>query len=143
MRHLTGTWDCEVCLEATESIDHLLVHCRFARFLWTRLCEGFGIQPRLVYNFHNMLLYAMSLTFSPQIGSLWRVAFIICVWFIWSTRNRFIFCHTGFTYQGAWKDLSFLISEVGENIVGHMNNSVQDLLVLRTFHVNGILMSRK
>ena len=84
-----------------------------------------------------MLLYAMSLTFSPQVGSLWRAAFIICVWFIWSTRNRFIFRHTGFTYQGAWKDLSFLISEVGENIVGYMNNSVQDLLVLRNFHVTG------
>ena len=69
LRHLTGVQPCEICLEGIESIDHLFVHCRFARFLWTRICEAFGVQTRQVYNFNDMILYLLSLQFSPQVSS--------------------------------------------------------------------------
>ena len=63
---------------------------------------------------------------------------MVCVWFIWSTRNRFIFRQIGFTYQGAWNDLVFLISEVGGNIGGHRAITSRIFLRLRHVRVAGI-----
>ncbi|YP_008992320.1 hypothetical protein Salmi_Mp056 (mitochondrion) [Salvia miltiorrhiza] len=74
---------------------------------------------------------------SPQLSSLWRTAFITCVWVIWSTRNRLLFSNYSPLINSAAAFIWASLKEANSFNIGAMHNSIDDLLRLRAFSISG------
>lgn len=88
-------------------------------------------------SFGEFCIAAMNLVFSPQILSLWRSMFVNVIWYIWNSRNKFIFedirPSTWSITASIWADLH----ETNGLSIGHMYNSLDDLLHLHSLHLKG------
>jgi hypothetical protein len=83
---------CPLCKQCTESVDHLLVHCRFTLLLWDKAKEGFSI-PTLDTNTWMDLSFPkwwnMMSTGKNRKGMA-SLAMLI-IWEIWNERNDRVF----------------------------------------------------
>ena len=80
--------DCPLCLSAKESVDHLLLNCKFAQHLWTSTLGCFGcswVPSQSILE----LFEAWKFQFQSKRGKiLWRSSFLVNIWAIWKERNR-------------------------------------------------------
>lgn len=128
---------CPLCLKAEENVDHLFVYCDFAQLLWTKVLSAFNISIQEPSSFGQFCLSAMKTIVSPPLLSLWRFVFVNGVWSIWNSRNKCIFENTR---PSIWQSTAALwadLREIYQLQIGHMNNSQEDLLRLRSLHLNG------
>jgi hypothetical protein len=106
---------CGMCKKEEESIDHLLLHCESARFLWNAFFSRFGlawVMPRGVVD----LLHCWWSGGCPRSVVVWKMVLLCIMWCLWSERNeRFFedskrsledllhfFFNTLFTWAAAW-----------------------------------------
>ena len=75
---------CELCAEAAETVDHLLLHCPFAASFWQRL--GIQMEPDAA---------ACNLLHLPKPENLPAAHFdtfvLLCCWHLWKRRNGIVF----------------------------------------------------
>lgn len=103
----------------------------------TRLSRRFKVIFLDHTSFGELCSYAMRQVFSPQLLSLWRAMFINILWYIWSSRNRYLFENIR---PSIWKITASLwadIQETNKLPIGHMFNSQEDLLCLHALHIIG------
>jgi hypothetical protein len=108
---------CGMCKKEEESIDHLLLHCESAQFLWSAFFRRFGlawVMPRGVVD----LMHCWWSGGRPRSAVAWKMVPHCIMWCIWSERNeRFFedsersledllhfFFSTLFTWTAAWLD---------------------------------------
>jgi hypothetical protein len=106
---------CGMCKKDEESIDHLLIHCECAQFLWNAFFSRFGLawaMPRRVVN----LLQCWWSGGRARSAVVWKMVPLCIMWCLWSERNeRFFedsersledllhfFFITLFTWAAAW-----------------------------------------
>jgi hypothetical protein len=106
---------CGMCKKDEESIDHLLIHCECAQFLWNAFFSRFGLawaMPRRVVN----LLQCWWSGGRARSAVVWKMVPLCIMWCLWSERNeRFFedsersledllhfFFFTLFTWAAAW-----------------------------------------
>jgi hypothetical protein len=106
---------CGMCKKDEESIDHLLIHCECAQFLWNAFFSRFGLawaMPRRVVN----LLQCWWSGGRARSAVVWKMVPLCIMWCLWSERNeRFFedsersledllhfFFITLFTWTAAW-----------------------------------------
>jgi hypothetical protein len=106
---------CGMCKKEEESIDHLLLHCESAQFLWNAFFSRFGlawVMPRGVVD----LLHCWWSGGRPCNAVVWKMVPLCIMWCLWSERNgRFFedsersledllhfFFNTLFTWAAAW-----------------------------------------
>ncbi|OVA19147.1 Reverse transcriptase zinc-binding domain [Macleaya cordata] len=90
-RGVTNINRCEMCRRNLELVNHLLLHCPFARGIWESFLLEFGIRGAFRMNVKEMFVEGNKDCFSEVGNYLWRaLPFAIC-WIIWNKRNQRIF----------------------------------------------------
>jgi hypothetical protein len=77
---------CGMCKKEEESIDHLLLHCESAQFLWNAFFSHFGltwVMPRGVVD----LLHCWWSGGHPCSAVVWKMVPLCIMWCLWSERN--------------------------------------------------------
>ncbi|CAN1178075.1 Putative ribonuclease H protein At1g65750 [Linum perenne] len=82
-RNMTSNANCEFCRHPTESVQHVLRDCVFAKEVWLRV-GGFDTSNR---NWHGDLVSWLK----QGLGSDRGILFGIICWNLWKTRNERIF----------------------------------------------------
>jgi hypothetical protein len=75
-----------MCCCDGETVDHLLLHCAFARVLWNFVFKAFGIQwvlPQRVVD----LLFEWRNWFGKHQSSVWNLVPLCLMWSVWRERN--------------------------------------------------------
>ena len=86
--HLVNS--CCLCRCDGETVDHLLLYCKFANALWSEVFLMFGIQwvmPRMVVS----LLCAWENYLGIHSSSIWNMVPACLMWLIWRKRNTCTF----------------------------------------------------
>jgi hypothetical protein len=81
---------CGMCKKDEESIDHLLIHCECAQFLWNAFFSRFGLawaMPRRVVN----LLQCWWSGGRARSAVVWKMVPLCIMWCLWSERNERFF----------------------------------------------------
>jgi hypothetical protein len=106
---------CGMCKMDEESIDHLLLHCECAQFLWNAFFSRFGLAWAMLRGMVN-LLQCWWTGGRSRSAVVWKMSPLCIMWCLWSERNgRFFedskrsledflhFCFTTlFTWAAAW-----------------------------------------
>ena len=77
---------CCLCYCDGESVDHLLLHCKFSHALWSEAFAVFGIQwvmPRSVSSFFSMWRN----WFGRHRSTIWNMVPACLVWLVWQECN--------------------------------------------------------
>ena len=76
-----------MCLRHEDSVDHLMLNCRTAQFIWM-LVVGWFDSSWVLPNSLLELFHAWKASFGdPRGKEMWRLAFIAVIWTIWKERN--------------------------------------------------------
>ena len=90
-RGMTLANRCFMCEEEEETIDHLLIHCKFAKMLWDLLLSIVGIS----WVFSNTVLHTLIAWQGAAVGKkrkkIWLAAPLCLFWNLWRARNRLVF----------------------------------------------------
>lgn len=78
---------CLMCLHDAETVDHLLLRCEVAQFLWNSILPWFDCS----WVSHNSM-GAFYHTWLLGVGSakgrvMWKASFLVLIWTIWKERN--------------------------------------------------------
>jgi exonuclease III len=82
-------WCC-MCRNADETVDHLMLHCQFARQLWTFIFKSVGISWVLPSQVSE-LLFGWWNWFGKRSSGVWNLIPSCLMWTIWRERNNRIF----------------------------------------------------
>ena len=82
---------CFMCEEEEETIDHLLIHCKFAKILWDLFLSIVGISWVFPHSVLNNLLAWQGATVGKKRKKIWLAAPLCLFWNIWHARNRLVF----------------------------------------------------
>lgn len=82
---------CVLCSQASESSNHLLLHCIVAQQLWCWWLEMWGIKWVFPANLKVTFEQWQSPLKSPFFKKVWHTCFFVIVWTIWKERNARIF----------------------------------------------------
>ena len=82
---------CFMCEEEEETIDHLLIHCKFAKVLWDLFLSIVGISWVFPHSVLNNLLAWQGASVGKKRKKIWLAAPLCLFWNIWRARNRLVF----------------------------------------------------
>ena len=82
---------CFMCEEEEETIDHLLIHCKFAKVLWDLFLSIVGISWVFPHSVLNKLLAWQGASVGKKRKKIWLAAPLCLFWNIWRARNRLVF----------------------------------------------------
>ena len=99
---------CCLCCCDRESVDHLLLHCKFSHALWCEVFVVFGIQwviPRSVKYF----FFIWRNWFGNHLSIISNMVPACLMWLVWQERNAHIFLRQGENF-GTFKMFTFSYS---------------------------------
>ena len=82
---------CFMCEEEEENIDHLLIHCKFAKMLWDLLLSIVGISWVFPHSVIHTLLAWQGTAVGKKRRKIWFAASLCLFWNIWRARNLLVF----------------------------------------------------
>ena len=82
---------CFMCEEEEENIDHLLIHCKFAKMLWDLLLSIVGISWVFPQSVIHTLLAWQGTAVGKKRRKIWFAAPLCLFWNIWRARNLLVF----------------------------------------------------
>ena len=89
---MLASW-CGMCKNAEETVDHLLIHCRFARQLWNFVFQSAGINWVLPHHVPEML-FGWWNWIGKRSSGVWNLTPSCLMWTIWKERNKRTFENT-------------------------------------------------
>jgi hypothetical protein len=81
-----ASWCC-MCKNTEETVDHLLIHCWFARQLWIFVFQSVGINWVLPHHVPEML-FGWWNWFGKRSSGVWNLIPSCLMWTIWRERNK-------------------------------------------------------
>ena len=81
---------CCLCCCDGKTMDHLLLHCKFSRALWSAILKVFGIHwvsPKTV----SSLLFPWRNWFGKHLSTIWNMVPACLMWLVWTERNTCTF----------------------------------------------------
>ena len=90
-RGMTVANRCFMCEEEEENIDHLLIHCKFAKMLWDLILSIVGISWVFPQSVLHTLLAWQGAAVGKKRKKLWFTAPQCLFWIIWCARNMLVF----------------------------------------------------
>ena len=82
---------CFMCEEEEENIDHLLIHCKFAKMLWDLLLSIVGISWVFPQSVIHTLLAWQGTAVGKKRRKIWFAAPLCLFWNLWRARNLLVF----------------------------------------------------
>ncbi|KAM7485873.1 hypothetical protein LguiA_001882 [Lonicera macranthoides] len=99
---------CILCKKDGESIDHILVHCSVARFMWSNLFSLFGVDGVLPKKWADCVVIKWSFgTDHTKAKILWRILVLAMAWRLWLERNSRIFDDKVSGAEEIWDNIIF------------------------------------
>ena len=80
-----------MCEEEEETIDHLLIHCKFAKMLWDLLLSIVGISWVVPNTVLHTLIAWQGAAVGKKRKKIWLAAPLCLFWNLWRARNRLVF----------------------------------------------------
>ncbi|KAG7965770.1 hypothetical protein I3843_08G016900 [Carya illinoinensis] len=71
-----------------ETVDHLLLHCEFARDTWNYFFSRMGLAWTMPVRVSELLASWRGISGTTQIVAIWKMVPICILWCIWSERNN-------------------------------------------------------
>ena len=90
-RSMTFANRCFMCEEEEETIDHLLIHCKFAKMLWDLVLSIVGISWVFPHSVLHNLLAWQGAAVGKKRKKIWLAAPLCLFWNLWRARNRLVF----------------------------------------------------
>ena len=90
-RGLSFANKCFMCEEEEETIDHLLIHCKFAKMLWDLFLSIVGISWVFPQSVLHTLLAWQGAAVGKKRRKIWFAAPLCMFWNLWRARNRLVF----------------------------------------------------
>ena len=90
-RGMTFANRCFMCEEEEETIDHLLIHCKFTKMLWDLILSIVGISWVFPQSVLHTLLAWQGAAVGKKRKKIWFAAPLCLFWNIWRARNRLVF----------------------------------------------------
>ena len=90
-RGMTFANRCFMCEEEEETIDHLLIHCKFAKMLWDLFLSIVGISWVFPHSVLHTLLAWQGCAVGKKRKKIWLAAPLCLFWNLWRARNRLVF----------------------------------------------------
>ena len=81
---------CCLCCCDGKTMDHLLLHCKFSRALWSAILKVFGIHwvsPKTV----SSLLFPWRNWFGKHQSTIWNMVPACLMWLVWTEHNTCTF----------------------------------------------------
>ena len=101
-----------LCRRANESIDHILLHCDFAKHIWSKALVLFGLVGVFPKKWSDFLIIKWYFKqSSKRTKHLWRFSILAIAWLIWSERNRRIFEDKISDPLDIWELFCFLVGQ--------------------------------
>ena len=82
---------CFMCEEEDETIDHLLIHCKFAKMLWDLFLSIVGISWVFPHSVLHTLLAWQGAVVGKKRRKIWFAAPLCLFWNLWRARNLMVF----------------------------------------------------
>ena len=86
-RHIVLVSWCCMCKAAGESMDHLLLHCSYAKELWDLVFAMFGVHWVMLRRVIDLFVCWQRRLGSQQRSVIWRAVPHCLMWCIWKERN--------------------------------------------------------
>ena len=80
-----------MCKQDHESVHHLFLQCEFAKMLWLKEFDEFGVVLDVLNNFLDLLKGCSNARWSNKIKEFWECVIWAVLWDIWRERNSRIF----------------------------------------------------
>lgn len=127
---------CCTFIRSYENVQHLFFDCPYMVKVWSWLLQAFHVP--YVYNNDriNFFKYLLNVKMSPYLKDMWIAGLVAVLQGIWIQRNKCKFENVHPCFSRLCHGLSCWIKEVGMLSDGTMFNTVDDLLVLKTFGVH-------
>ena len=90
-RGMTFANRCFMCEKEEEIIDHLLIHCKFAKMLWDLILSIVGISWVFPQSVLCTLLAWQGAAVGKKRKKIWFAAPLCLFWNLWRARNRLVF----------------------------------------------------
>ncbi|XP_071700510.1 uncharacterized protein [Rutidosis leptorrhynchoides] len=74
---------CPVCNDGLETVEHVFVHCSFAKELWSRVFQWWNAGRSMYANLDEMFQGIHGSVHSSQASSLWKAIEWVCAYSIW------------------------------------------------------------
>ena len=99
---------CIMCRNCGETVDHLLLYCEMAHWLWCFALKSFGLSwviPRLI---PDLLFWLVELV-GKHSSQIWNLVPLCILWCIWKERNRR-------TFEDLDSSIDQLLASFGETL---------------------------
>ncbi|KAM7464801.1 hypothetical protein LguiB_012363 [Lonicera macranthoides] len=108
--HLSPSW-CVLCKRDRENIDHLLLHCSFAKEIWNKVRKEFNLIAVFPGSWYELLTIRwFFIGDKKRSKTLWRCSCMAVMWCIWRERNKRIFEETEEELEKTWDRIKNLAS---------------------------------
>ena len=101
---------CPICQRETETLQHLIRDCQYARNFWNKLGVPAGCRQNFLEDLGVWLLLNCT-SESSQHGIPWKITFPMGVWHLWLHKNAYIFrkgvIDVEYHMQCRWKAAEF------------------------------------
>ncbi|XP_077232171.1 uncharacterized protein LOC143867003 [Tasmannia lanceolata] len=82
---------CSLCIEAGETIDHIFVHFKVARSVWSGILSRFGISWVFPSTLTELVVGWEVAPWKKKGMVLWNVSLLAVLWVLWKERNSWVF----------------------------------------------------
>ena len=100
---------CVMCNQDSETILHLFLQCHYARSLWVKVFNEFGLHTDVPADLFLLLDLGSDKRWKRSIKSLWVCAVWAVMWAIWKERNSRIFNEKYLSASNLWDKIMFWV----------------------------------
>ena len=118
---------CVMCKHDAESISHLFIRCGYARSLWAKVFNEFGLVMEVPDNLFDLLHLCSERRWKKPIKSLWVCVVWAVTWAIWKERNSRTFGEDFVSVSILWDKILFWVAIWIKNLSYFSSFSVTDL----------------
>ena len=128
-RALSPSW-CILCRQDAESVDHLIIRCRFSQIIWDKIKWELHLISALPNSWHALLCMEWHFRGNRKKAKiLWRCCIMAAAWCLWLERNRRTFEDKFSEIEEIWCRIKSLASLWASTANAFSSFSISDISV--------------
>lgn len=128
-----------LCNCSSKTLDHVFSGCSYMSWIISKIADVFHTSIDSSFSFHDVLLQIMGKNFSPRVTCIWRFAWVLAFWMVWTHRNNIVHGGEFLPRSRFITQLWIYIKEINLVDLGRNFNSQQDLNYMRRLGMNFVV----